>query len=88
MSDPEVYMPMLPAANSWLIVPQSRSTLEPKELSSHLSACRNSSTDFVAGLSIVETYVPSPLSVWVRPPRATVCEVSCQPPVLLMAICA
>ena len=83
-----MYMPTWPAANAWLIVPQSSRKLEPIELSSQRSDCRYSSALIVPGLSIVTSMLPSSLSVCMRPPKASVSEVSIHPPVLFWVIWA
>ena len=57
-----MYMPTCPAANAWLIVPQSSRKFEPIELSSQRSAWRYSRAAIVPGLSIV-TSTPSAVSL-------------------------
>ena len=52
-----MYMPTWPAANAWLIVPQSKRKLLPIELSSHRIALSISSAATVPGLSMVAVVV-------------------------------
>ncbi|KON74007.1 hypothetical protein M768_07840 [Cellulosimicrobium cellulans F16] len=86
-SEPDVYIATWPAANAWFIVPQSRRKLLPRELSSQRMALSHSSASLVPSLVSVEVAVPSSATSCVRPPRANVLTVSCQPPVLFCDIC-